>query len=172
MRYLRRARRRTLVGGVLPLGRLKLCILLAVPRAHRTSGGSTRSTEGEVGRHLFISTIPAAARRPRGFFVSAPTSPAPAGCTIAHACFGPTLPTPHSTRFTEHARRRAFRRHIGLVPGSGSEQCGFRHPPPPREGSEQEKKPQTGTNSHRIKNQHIDTNLSFPLPFLSGRRQG
>ena len=51
MRYLRRARRRTFVGGVLPLRRSELRELLALPRAHRTPGGRTRRTQSEVAFH-------------------------------------------------------------------------------------------------------------------------
>ena len=51
MRYLRRTRRRTFVGGVLPLRRSELRELLALPSAHRTPGGRTRRTQSEVAFH-------------------------------------------------------------------------------------------------------------------------
>src|SRR5699024_7058655 len=51
VRYLRRAWRRTFVGRILPLCGPELRELLAVPRAHRTPGGRTRSPQGEISLH-------------------------------------------------------------------------------------------------------------------------
>ena len=48
VRHLRRARRRTFVGRVLPLCRSELRQLLAFPRAHRTPGSGARSAQPEV----------------------------------------------------------------------------------------------------------------------------
>ena len=57
MRHLRRARRRTFVGRVLPLRRAELRELLAVPRAHRTSGGRTRRAQREIAFLRFPTGI-------------------------------------------------------------------------------------------------------------------
>ena len=58
MRHLRRTRRRTFVGGVLPLRRSELRELLSVPRAHRTPGGSACGSQRGIKRYTCDEILP------------------------------------------------------------------------------------------------------------------
>ena len=58
MRHLRRTRRRTFVGGVLPLRRSELRELLSVPRAHRTPGGSACGSQRGIKRYTYDEILP------------------------------------------------------------------------------------------------------------------
>ena len=62
VRHLRRARRRTFVGRILPLRGPELRELLAVPRAHRTPGGRPRSPQGEISLHPATAGTPIPAK--------------------------------------------------------------------------------------------------------------
>ena len=54
-RHLRRARRRSGLGGLLPRARARLCLVLAVPRADRTvGGGAGRARQGSGKPGLIV----------------------------------------------------------------------------------------------------------------------
>ena len=65
-RHLRRARRRTVVGRVLPPGRTELCVLLPLPRSDRASGGSASCSRRQVEGRRRPNEIMARARGERG----------------------------------------------------------------------------------------------------------
>ena len=115
VRHLRRARRRTFVGRVLPLCGSELRQLLAFPRAHRASGGRSRSAEPEIivsgripvrslpptGQALLFRTQRAAPRR---------RTPAaghgPARKLDARYCGGPIARRPSGSRPVPHEKLR------------------------------------------------------------------